>query len=127
MRLLWNPYFITLGLLYVVNTFFGLPLDSNSILSLFFKNHFNDFLYMPITLTICLASIRWIKNLPYFTLNLGMIIGMTLFCSVIFEYIGPYYYKHATGDWIDVLMYGFGGLFYFVLQKNIFQKSSFKI
>jgi hypothetical protein len=77
---------------------------------------------MPVALTICLASIRWIKKLPNFILNLGMIIGTTLLSSIVFEYIGPIYYEHATGDLVDVLMYGIGGAFYYVLQKKYVTK-----
>ncbi len=117
MKLVWNPYFISLCLLYIINKFTNFPVDSNSIISLFFKNYFNDFLYLPIVLTICLASIRAIKNLPRFTLNIGMIVGMTLFCAITFELIGPKYYLHSTGDWLDVLMYSIGAIFFYFLQK----------
>lgn len=100
-------------------------MDSIPVLSLFFKNHFNDFLYMPITLTICLAVIRWSKRLPKFKLTIGMIVSMTLFCSITFEYIAPSYYTHTTGDWWDVLMYGLGGAFYYVSQTKYVTKIVF--
>ena len=126
MKLLLNPYFIVLCVFYSINKFFGFSfLDSASLFAVFFKNYFNDFLYIPITLTICLAFIRWFKKLPNFSLNLGMIIGMTLFYSVIFEYIAPFYYIHTTGDWLDAVMYSFGGLFYYFLQKKYVTKITF--
>jgi len=118
MKLIWNTYFISLCLLYIINKFLGTPLATTSFLYIFLKNHLNDFLYMPIVLTICLAVVRWVKSLSNYLLNLGMIIGMTVFSSVVFEWIGPSYFVHTTGDWIDVVMYVLGGSFYYVLQKK---------
>lgn len=118
MKLLLSPYFISLCLLYIINKLADLPLNSNSLLYLFLKNHFNDLLYIPISLTLCLACIRWVKKTPLFILNIGLIISMVIFCSLVFEYIGPNYYLHSTRDWIDVVMYVLGGVFYYFLQKQ---------
>jgi len=113
-----NPIFIGLCIFYLINRFIEISFDTDSFFHIFLKNHLNDFLYMPIALTICLATVRWIKSLPNYLLNLGMITGMTVFSSVVFEYIGPSYFAHATGDWIDVVMYVLGGSVYYVLQKK---------
>jgi len=124
MKLLLNPIFIGLCILYLINKFIEFPFDTTSYFYVFLKNHLNDFLYMPIALTICLATIRWIKRLPYFILSWGMIIGMTVFSSIVFEYIGPSYFMHTTGDWMDVVMYVLGGSFYYMLQKKYVTNST---
>lgn len=115
MKLLIKPYFIFLCLIYVVTRYFKL---TDLELSIFIKNHLTDLLCMPIILTICLAFVRFIKRLPDYTLTPFMIISMTVFYAVLFEYISPINNPNQTGDWIDVLMYVIGGFVYWVIQRR---------
>lgn len=115
MRLLIKPYFIILCLIYFVTRYLKY---TDLKLPLFIKNHLTDLLCMPIVLTICLAFVRPIKRLPNYTLTPFMIISMTVFYAVLFEYVSPINNPNQTGDWIDVLMYVIGGFGYWVIQRR---------
>ena len=116
MKLLIKPYFISLCLIYFVTRY----LKSTDLeLPFFIKNHLTDLLCMPIILTLCLAFVRLLKRLPNYTLTPFMIISMTVFYAVLFEYIQPLTNPNQTGDWIDVGMYGLGGFGYWLIQKRL--------
>jgi hypothetical protein len=122
MKLLFKPYFIVLVILYFI---VRLSLAYGVELSLFFKNHFTDLLCMPIVLTICLAFVRLIKKLPTYLLTPLMIISMTVFYAVLFEYLAPLNNPNQTGDWLDVLMYGLGGIEFWLIQRLHLSNSKF--
>lgn len=116
MKLLIKPYFIIICLIYIVTRY----LKSTDLeLPIFIKNHLTDLLCMPIILTICLAFVRWIKRLPNYVLTPFMIISMTVFYAVLFEFLAPINNPNQTGDWIDILMYAIGGFGYWVIQKRV--------
>ncbi len=71
---------------------------------------------MPIVLTLCLFGIRVIHKKEHLELNGFMIISMTLFYAVLFELILPKYSTNYTADLLDVMMYFFGTLFFWVMR-----------
>ncbi|NOQ73082.1 MAG: hypothetical protein GQ574_13840 [Crocinitomix sp.] len=81
------------------------------------NNYLNDFLCMPIILTICLVGVRFIKRIPKFHLTPIMIFGMTTFYAILFEYILPNSNPIYTADFVDVAMYFAGALFYWVYWR----------
>lgn len=118
MKIKFRYLFVLLSFVYLFNKLIGFPINKTSFISIFLRNHLNDFLYIPIVLIICLIAIRTLKKQPEFELNLGMICGMVIFSSVIFEYVAPFYFSHTTGDWLDVVMYVLGGGFYYYFQEK---------
>ena len=53
--------------------------------------------------------------------ELGWIVGVW---AVLFEWIGPRAFHHATGDWRDVAMYFAGGLAAWVFWRARSQRTS---
>jgi len=84
----------------------------------FLNNYLTDFLCMPIVLTLCLFGIRVIHKKEHLELNGFMIISMTLFYAVLFEFILPKYSTNYTADPLDVMMYFFGTLFFWVIRTK---------
>ena len=82
-------------------------------------NHFTDFLCMPIVLFMCLALIRWIKRDANLVFSLPMIVTMVIYYSLIFEVFLPRFGSDFTGDWLDVVAYVMGGVFYYWIQWYI--------
>jgi hypothetical protein len=83
----------------------------------FLKNYFTDLLCMPITLTISLVLLQVIKRDDRLRLTPIMIISLTIFYAYLFEYYAPSTSSNFTADWLDVLMYCIGSLFFWFWQK----------
>lgn len=63
-----------------------------------------------------------IKN-NYYVLAPRHIIFIVVYVSLIFEGILPLFSKTYTADWIDVLLYAIGGLFFYkMMNKPIMKK-----
>lgn len=98
-----------------------------SILSLLYFNmnlpewvtsYVNDFLCMPIVLTICLKAVHIIKKDKSTRLDLFTIASLTTFYSVYFEWYLPQVEPRYTADWLDVVMYFTGALVFYYLQHQ---------
>ncbi|MCD8440570.1 hypothetical protein [Tenacibaculum finnmarkense] len=77
----------------------------------------NDFLIMPMVLTISLVVLRWSKNNKNYQIPLWIILYSCSFYAFLYEYILPKFYQRYTADRIDVLLYFIGGFIFFILQK----------
>ena len=75
-----------------------------------FKNHFNDFLAMPLLLSY--GSLVHKKNLSTLTVVL-----LTVFCSFVWEFVAPMYKSDSMGDWLDVVSYLLGSLVWISVVK----------
>lgn len=84
----------------------------------FINNYVNDFLIIPIILTICLFILKRTKNNKNYQLPLALILYLCLLYSVLFEYVFPKYLVRYTGDWIDVFLYFLSGLLFYKLQQS---------
>ena len=63
-----------------------------------------------------------IKN-NYYILSLGQVIFIVIYVSIVFEGLLPLISKTYTADWLDILLYIFGGsFFYMVMNKPIFER-----
>lgn len=85
----------------------------------FFHHHFNDLLLIPCALPFllrfhALLGLRPIEQYPTF----AEIAGHLLVWSVLFEFAGPILSSHATGDWLDLVCYGLGGSFSWLVWRN---------
>jgi len=117
MSLFKQPYFIIFfGVFLVVYTLQKLQIP----LPLWINNYVNDFLCMPVVLSICLAVIRTLKKDNKLFLPLSAILSLTIFYAIYFEYYLPKVNVRYTADWLDVLLYFFGaGVFYLFQKRNV--------
>ena len=77
----------------------------------FLHSHFNDLLLIPCALPILLSvherlGLRPRGGVPTWP----EFLGHWALWSVLFEWVGPRLFVHATGDPLDVVAYGVGGL-----------------
>ena len=89
----------------------------------FINNYTNDFLILPIVLTICLFVLQKIRQDNSFTISIAIIIYMVLFYTVFFEIIMPKVSERYTADTLDFLMYSLGGLWFWYLQRKSIYKN----
>lgn len=115
MSILKNVYFISFILLYLFVQFcrhykIYLPEIINS--------YFTDFLFMPLLLILTLHITRKIKRDNNIVFSIPMLLVAFLYVSFIFEYYFPNFNSKHTADKIDVVMYFFGTIFYYIIQKR---------
>ncbi|NVK51361.1 MAG: hypothetical protein HWD85_00390 [Flavobacteriaceae bacterium] len=77
----------------------------------------NDFLIIPIVLTIVLYLVRKIGNKEA-TISLLNIVYLSLVYALIFEYWLPTFHPRYTADSIDVVLYFVSGFIFYFLQKK---------
>lgn len=82
------------------------------------NNYVNDFLTLPIILSISLFIVRKIKKDPLLTLPIFLVLLVASFYSVYFEYYLPKVTTRYTQDPIDVALYFLGGLVYYYINKR---------
>lgn len=80
----------------------------------------NDFLCMPIVLGICLAVLRVIKNTENLYIPFGIVIGLTTYFAIYFEWLMPQVNDRYTADIVDVILYFIGALLFYRFQKKLF-------
>ncbi len=111
-----SPLFLISILLYIVVHYCR---NQGILLPEYMNSYLTDFLCMPIILTFCLLGVRFFKKLPEFQLSVTMIVGMTAFYAVLFEFVLPNSNNQYTVDPIDVVMYTAGAvLYYFIFRKK---------
>lgn len=79
-------------------------------------SYVNDFLCMPVVLTVCLKTVQYIKKDNAVLLPLLPILTLTSFYSIFFEWYMPQVETRYTADWVDVIMYFSGALLFYSLQ-----------
>lgn len=82
------------------------------------RYYVNDFLIVPIVLSISLIAIRKLKNNQQFKLSFLQITYVCLLYALIFEYWLPKFHTRYTADFIDVLLYFTSGIVFYFLQKD---------
>lgn len=80
----------------------------------------NDFLCMPIVLSFSLAILRYIKKSDLIYVPLSIILIMTAYYAIYFEWLMPKLHTRYTGDLIDVVLYFIGAFLFYVFQKRLF-------
>jgi hypothetical protein len=115
--------------LFIISVLLFLLISLRDLLNLELPNlllfYGNDFLCMPIVLSICLIVSRSIKKEPGIYLSLFTILSLTTFYAIFFEVFLPKVGQDYTADLVDVIMYFAGGfLFYSVQNLERKQKSS---
>ncbi|SHJ14215.1 hypothetical protein SAMN04487911_11226 [Arenibacter nanhaiticus] len=87
-------------------------------LPIWINNYVNDFLCMPIVLFVCQFGIRKIKRNNNIRLSLPIMLSLSLYYAIYFEYFLPKVSLRYTADPIDVLLYFIGALFFYVIEKR---------
>ncbi|MBU2926941.1 hypothetical protein [Winogradskyella psychrotolerans] len=82
--------------------------------------YINDFLCMPIVLSTCLAVLRIIKKTETLYVPISVVLALTIYFSIYFEWIMPHINMRYTSDIIDVGLYFFGALLFLRFQKQLF-------
>ncbi|MFO8146469.1 MAG: hypothetical protein ACQEWG_06900 [Bacteroidota bacterium] len=105
-----------------VFTFIIIILNSTTVdMPNWITSYVNDFLCMPVVLTICLKIVHYIKKDNTVLLPLLPILTLTSFYALYFEWYMPQVETRYTADWVDVIMY-FGGAFLFYSFQFISSK-----
>lgn len=98
----------------------------NVSLPKFVNNYVNDLLCMPLVLGLLTFLIRYFKKDKYFSFPLAFVLLLATYYSIYFEYYLPKINPRYTADWIDVLLYFFSSIAFFIIQNNkrkkLFQK-----
>jgi hypothetical protein len=92
------------------------------------NGYIDDVIAIPVIANLGLWFKRvFIIKTNYYVLSPWHIIFIVAYVTLIFEILLPLYSKTYTADWVDVLSYLIGGLFFFkVLNKPIIQKRAIK-
>ncbi len=105
-RYLRDPAFVFCCLSYASNRWLIKPHVHNA----FIHGYFNDVLLIPCALPPLLLTQRWLglrrNDLPPLA---GEILFHLVIWSMLFEWIGPKFMPHTTGDPWDVVAYFVGG------------------
>ncbi|WP_435262183.1 hypothetical protein [Tenacibaculum sp. nBUS_03] len=78
----------------------------------------NDFLIIPIVLSICLYVLRWSRGNKRYRVPFWIILYISLFYAIVFEYFLPQANERYTADIIDVFLYFISGILFYYLQKR---------
>ena len=78
------------------------------------NGYIDDLLAIPVIANMGLwfQRIFVIRN-DYYVLSTWHVVFIVTYVSVLFELVLPYYSKTYTGDWLDVILYFAGGLFFY--------------
>ena len=102
-----DPLFLLCGGLYALNRWALKPILNAHFLQFWF----NDLLLIPCALPVVLWIQRSLhlrkRDLPP---SFGEIAAHLIVWSVLFEAVGPHFFRRATGDWLDVVAYAAGAL-----------------
>ena len=88
-------------------------------LPLWVNNYMNDFFCMPIVLFVCQYAVRKLKSHLKFRLSLPLILSVTLYYAIYFEYYLPKINPRYTADPLDVVLYFLGALFFYFTENRV--------
>jgi len=79
--------------------------------------YLNDFLIIPILLTVSLVVLRWSKGNKGYEIPIWIILYTCGMYALLYEYVLPKINIRYTADVIDVVLYFISGFVFFNLQK----------
>ena len=117
MKTLLNPWFLAgcvVWLVVITARKLGYPF-------LYINGYIDDLAAVPVIANLGLWFQRvLIYRNNYYVLALGHVVFIVVYVSLIFELLLPLLSKTYTADWIDVLLYVIGGIFFFrVMNKPL--------
>lgn len=93
-------------------------LQKTGVLVPFVSNYFTDLLAVPIICNLALAFQRRFVESAGYRFKPGHIIFVVAYTAIVFEWLMPQLTTCYTADWVDVVLYGLGGLlFWFLMNK----------
>lgn len=119
MKTLLNPWFIAGCLVWLIihiTRILGAPIP-------WLNDYLTDFFAVPVITNIglWLQRVLIIKN-NYYVLSPLQVVFMVVYISMLFEGLLPLLSKTYTADWMDVLLYCIGGVFfYFFMNKPLLE------
>ena len=90
----------------------------NFFLPWYVNNYLNDLLCIPLVLGLLSFTIQYLKNDSSFQFSLSFITGLAVYYSLYFEYYLPEVNSRYTSDWIDILLYFFGGILFYTYKRT---------
>ena len=115
MKTLLNPWFIIGCLVWLI--VFTARKSGHPIP--YFNGSITDAFAIPViaNLGLWFQRVLIIKN-NYYVLSPWQITFIVLYVSIVFEGLLPLLSKTYTADWIDVLLYAVGGLFFYMVMNK---------
>ena len=97
---------------------------TNNIEIPYLNNWLTDFVFIPLVLhfsqVLVFFTLGYSKNKVY---SLGSMLLFSIYVSIFFEYLAPNITSYNTADWIDVIAYILGALFYnFIHLPHLLKK-----
>ena len=85
----------------------------------YINGYITDVFAIPViaTLALCFQRVVVFKS-NFYTLSKWHVVFITAYVSLIFEVLLPWLSKTYTGDWVDVLLYIVGGLFFYRVMNR---------
>ncbi|MDF2431932.1 MAG: hypothetical protein JWP44_1563 [Mucilaginibacter sp.] len=116
MKTLLNPWFIAGCIIWIVvitTRKLGHPLP-------YVNGYINDAFAVPViaNLGLWFQRVVIIKS-NYYVLAPRHVIFIVLYLAIFFEGLLPWLSKNYTADWIDVLLYVIGGLFFYRVMNVV--------
>ena len=106
------PFFSMLGLTIYMTQKLMIPLP------LFANNYLNDLLCMPIVLKICQYAVRFIKKDKHINIPVKISLVLTILYALYFEFLLPKFNARYTTDFIDVILYFMGFMFFLWIENE---------
>jgi hypothetical protein len=115
MKTLLNKWFIAGCLVWLVMTILrrsGHPLPV-------LNGYIDDLVAIPViaNLGLWFQRIFVVRN-DYYVLSPWHVIFIVIYVSVMFELALPHYSKNYTSDWVDVILYVVGGVFFYKIENR---------
>ncbi|WP_178990996.1 hypothetical protein [Winogradskyella schleiferi] len=82
--------------------------------------YINDFLCLPIVLSLCLAVLRLARKTEKLYVPFSVVLVLTAYFSIYFEWLMPKINPRYTFDVIDIGLYFLGAILFFRFQKILF-------
>lgn len=101
--------FIVLVGFYIINKFYLVHAH------VFFRWYFNDLLAMPLLLSYSFVLFRYYGR----CMGRDFIVGMSVVCPMVWEYVYPMINSSSKGDIVDVVMYLTGSCLYYIMFITI--------
>ncbi len=64
--------------------------------------------------------LRFYKKTETLYVPLSIILGLSAYFSIHFEWLLPKFNERYTGDFIDVMLYFSGAMLFYIFQKRLF-------
>lgn len=112
-RKLFDPYFISYGLLWALVHYFR----STGLITPLLNGYLTDFLAVPAIAHLTVTIIRnYVLKDALYNYPFGYVLIIIVYLLFVFEYLMPAWSPVYTGDWGDVAAYGCGGIFYYFIH-----------